>query len=374
MTGYTYALQIAAEKYAPSVNVLATSHEKGIVDESEKPLSQLQGWDGRPFEKSAFYPISIKGDVPVLDKLKTTTMSGFAITPHASAEPGSRILARAELYCDSTMIQYSSPSIIRMVAPPPPTTNVKMTDVLVFVTGKLYADDYRAIETIMKFVALRVYFMDYEHVLDAALWKAQFDSKSCCVWMPTESSSGDDHLNTKLQEHLIHGGGLLVGGAVSTFKVPAECKSMSKVEGRRAVFGPSDSSLLTLKDGCNVGSSGSQPQLTGERATVFAQNILMTLSTDQKLSFLLEHRDGVCKHVLGDETLCVYEPVLTPTCCGMGEAKIKILPTRHTAYTVQDCLLVALAADLHVDITSFEQTSDIKTCFALSSIVGEYDM
>ena len=301
-------------------------------------------------------------------------MSGFAITPHAYAEPGSRILVRAELYCGYTMIQYSSPSIIRMAAPPPPVTNVKMSDVLVFVTGTLYADDYRAIETIMKFVALRVFFMDYEHVMDVALWKAQFESKCCCVWMPTESSVGDNNLVSKFQEHLMNGGGLLVGGKVSTFKAPTECKSMSKVQGRRAVFGPSDCSLLTLKDGCNVDSSGSHPQLKGEPANVFAQNILMTLSTNQKLSFLLEHRDGACKHVLGAETLCVYEPVLTPTCCGVGEAKIKILPTRHTAYTVHDCLLVALAADLHVDITSFEQTSDIKLCFALSAIVGKGNM
>ena len=374
LQGYTYVLQIAGEKYAPSVNILTTSHAKGVVDSNRKPLSALQGWDGRPFEKeSSFYPITVTGDIPLLDKLKSASISGFAITPHVSAEPGSRILVRAELYCDNMMIQYSSPSLIRMVSPPPPTTNVRMSDVLVFVTGTLYADDYRAIETIMKFVALRVFFMDYEHVMDVALWKSQYDNKCCCVWMPTESRSGEDILINKFQQHLVNGGGLLVGGKFNTFTATTECKSMSKVQGRRAVFGPNENSLLNLKDGCTVDNNGSQLQLLGGPATVFVQNILMTFSTDQKLSFLFENRDGVCKHVLGTETLCVYEPVLTPTCCGIGEAKIKILPTKHTAYTIRDCLLVALAADLHVDITSFEQTSDIKLCFALSAIVGKCD-
>jgi hypothetical protein len=58
--------------------------------------------------------------------------------------------------------------------------------------------------------------------------------------------------------------------------------------------------------------------LHGEEAAVFAMNVLTTYSTELKLAFLHQHRDGICKKV---RSSCpFYCPSICPSSCSSVHA------------------------------------------------------
>ena len=275
------------------------------------------------------------------------------------------MLIRAELYWDGKLLQYSAPHFVRMAPAPPPQTDAHELDIVVFSSAVWYAMDFRAVSAVVGFLGLRAYFVDYEHVAVAqtdALWAAQRDKKVTVVWAPTSPLTGTN-TNGSLPAYLSSGGGLLLG-ANSDFHPSDDCKSVQRVEGRRAIHAPADFSLLSVKDQLSVSATN----VDGPAAAIFVMNLLTTFTTLQKLTFLDDRRGDVCKKVIGHEKIGTYEALMAPTCCGLGGPALKVTRTGDMPYTVRDCLLVALKVDLTVDIHAYEINGDISKCFALKTL------
>ena len=355
-----------------------------------------------PFPKDLMYTVSnlispekfrhnfIEIDLPIIKSSSTLPVRVQMTLPMKGVnggfiQPGSTICVRLELKYDGVFVQYSIPKTIRLAPSPPPFTNVKANDVLIFTSVWLQSKEYQALTAVCQLLSLTVHFLDIDHyfnkklgIVDQSLWKA-YCGVGIVVWFPPSK----DYVNriplAHLIEHAKSGGGLISSVPLVT-RTFSEFRGNNSETGIRTVQPMKFSSILNSRRSilctnhfvnlANISSNMiiDDQKVQGDAVINAIVALLSVMTVDKKLQYLLNNK--LCRQIVfGNYALDSFQYVQDIGCCGASGTP-KIYPSMRKPCLLHEVVLATLRSDILIETQFFELYGDLSRCMTVNHIVN----
>jgi len=347
---YSIVLRAGSDDLAPALHSLTV--RKGNGGAAKVPF-KAEG-DQRCVTSSAVLP-----SLNCTEKVEI----GFDCAKTSGCSMGSRFAIRLELWRNNTMLQYSAPHRVRVVAPNPPPSPPSAPTCLIVAYEEMLAADHATILRTLSFCGIEVVFMDSVHcakdgiTIPKGVWASQF-GKATLVLMPPSNAMSQAVPQAVILQHLQAGGGVVTNARAPKITIKAQAPVVCVPEGV---------GLVSYQ-----GREASVDSVQGVSVTKLLLSCVAGLSFAMKLSLLSggttkQHNVQLLSMSPVDNYTSSLEKVTK--CLFEAGSKIAYKATgQPSKVTLKDVLLACLYIDMEKELASVETGEDWKKISHLNAM------